>query len=344
MENGFELIKKGQRNVQGFHVQTDKEKQMETYLRNNFPEYNELEFYMNGIFEEAARNNFGYGNDEQKIHEKYHQLRSFFRQYIYGLVKCEYINEENKQEIIRRLKRIRSIRAYNENNMVFGDNRDFGDEGVRIRLKDGLNEKLAAKIFYHEFNHSVIGGNLHIQYLQEQIERIRKLTNNNYWIKTLIKDGFLDELFAQDVAESIQAEIDGIQRTENDFAVYGRIQQPGIDFSKTIRGCKSIKDLVIKSFDKDFIDEIVRSYDNIEELQKVLTTLQTKLKGVQTNFYSQTNNETQLQTSTVFRNAKIEGIRIDGMPRKGDILDDKELANVLEKNNKKAISFRRTLR
>ena len=317
---------------------------METYLRNNFPEYNELEFYMNGIFEEAARNNFGYGNDEQKIHEKYHQLRSFFRQYIYGLVKCEYINEENKQEIIRRLKRIRSIRAYNENNMVFGDNRDFGDEGVRIRLKDGLNEKLAAKIFYHEFNHSVIGGNLHIQYLQEQIERIRKLTNNNYWIKTLIKDGFLDELFAQDVAESIQAEIDGIQRTENDFAVYGRIQQPGIDFSKTIRGCKSIKDLVIKSFDKDFIDEIVRSYDNIEELQKVLTTLQTKLKGVQTNFYSQTNNETQLQTSTVFRNAKIEGIRIDGMPRKGDILDDKELANVLEKNNKKAISFRRTLR
>ena len=47
--------------------------------------------------------------------------------------------------------------------MVFGDNRDFGDEGVRIRLKDGLNEKLAAKIFYHEFNHSVIGGNLHIQ-------------------------------------------------------------------------------------------------------------------------------------------------------------------------------------
>ena len=32
------------------------------------------------------------------------------------------------------------------------------------------------------------------------------------------------------------------------------------------------------------------------------------------------------------------------MPRKGDILDDKELANVLEKNNKKAISFRRTLR
>lgn len=344
MENGFELIKKGQRNVQGFHVQTDKEKQMETYLRNNFPEYNELEFYMNGIFEEAARNNFGYGNDEQKIHEKYHQLRSFFRQYIYGLVKCEYINEENKQEIIRRLKRIRSIRAYNENNMVFGDNRDFGDEGVRIRLKDGLNEKLAAKIFYHEFNHSAIGGNLHIQYLQEQIERIRKLTNNNYWIKTLIKDGFLDELFAQDVAESIQAEIDGIQRTENDFAVYGRIQQPGIDFSKTIRGCKSIKDLVIKSFDKDFIDEIVRSYDNIEELQKVLTTLQTKLKGVQTNFYSQTNNETQLQTSTVFRNAKIEGIRIDGMPRKGDILDDKELANVLEKNNKKAISFRRTLR
>lgn len=344
MENGFELIKKGQRNVQGFHVQTDKEKQMETYLRNNFPEYNELEFYMNGIFEEAARNNFGYGNDEQKIHEKYHQLRSFFRQYIYGLVKCEYINEENKQEIIRRLKRIRSIRAYNENNMVFGDNRDFGDEGVRIRLKDGLNEKLAAKIFYHEFNHFVIGGNLHIQYLQEQIERIRKLTNNNYWIKTLIKDGFLDELFAQDVAESIQAEIDGIQRTENDFAVYGRIQQPGIDFSKTIRGCKSIKDLVIKSFDKDFIDEIVRSYDNIEELQKVLTTLQTKLKGVQTNFYSQTNNETQLQTSTVFRNAKIEGIRIDGMPRKGDILDDKELANVLEKNNKKAISFRRTLR
>ena len=88
----------------------------------------------------------------------------------------------------------------------------------------------------------------------------------------------------------------------------------------------------------------MRSYDNIEELQKVLTTLQTKLKGVQTNFYSQTNNETQLQTSTVFRNAKIEGIRIDGMPRKGDILDDKELANVLEKNNKKAISFRRTLR
>ena len=164
MENGFKLIKKGQRNVQGFHVQTDKEKQMETYLRNNFPEYNELEFYMNGIFEEAARNNFGYGNDEQKIHEKYHQLRSFFRQYIYGLVKCEYINEENKQEIIRRLKRIRSIRAYNENNMVFGDNRDFRDEGIRIRLKDGLNEKLAAKIFYHEFNHSVIGGNLHIQY------------------------------------------------------------------------------------------------------------------------------------------------------------------------------------
>ena len=46
MENGFKLIKKGQRNVQGFHVQTDKEKQMETYLRNNFPEYNELEFYM----------------------------------------------------------------------------------------------------------------------------------------------------------------------------------------------------------------------------------------------------------------------------------------------------------
>ena len=344
MDKGFKLIGKSQKKVQGFHTKTDKEKQIETYLQNTFPEYKELELHMNEVFEEAVRNNFGYGNDEKKKYEKYHQLRSFFKQYMYGLVKCGYISEKNKQEIIRRLKRIKSVSVYSKDDMVFGDNRDFGDNNVRIRLRDGLNEQLASRIFYHEFNHSIIGGNLHAQYLNDQIERLCKLTVNNYWIHALLKDGFLDELFSQDVAETIQAEIDGKNRTENDFAVYGRIQKPGIDFSKTIRGCKSVKDLVIKSFDKDFIDEILRSYNNIEDLQKVLTTLQIKLKRVQTNFYSQNSNETHLQTPTGFRKIKTEGPIIDGVPRKEDILDDRKLSDILERNNKRATSFTETLR
>lgn len=341
-KRGFKLIGKSKK-VQGFHAKTGKEKQMETYLQNAFPEYKELETHMNEVFKDAVKNNFGYGNDEKKKYEKYHQLRSFFLQYVYGLVKCRYINEKNKQEIIRRFKRIKKVSVYDEDNMVFGDNRDFG-ENVTIRLRDGLNEQLASRIFYHEFNHSIIGGNLHARYLNEQIERICKLTANNYGIKALLQDGFLDELFSQDVAETIQAEIDSTRRTENDFAVYGRIQKPGIDFSKTIKGCESVKDLTIKSFDKNFIDEILASYNNIEELQKVLTTLQIKLKRVQSNFYPQNSNETHLQMSTGFRKIKTKGPIIDGEARKEDILDDRELSNILERNNKRATSFTETLR
>lgn len=341
-KRGFKLIGKSKK-VQGFPAKTGKEKQMETYLQNAFPEYKELETHMNEVFEDAVKNNFGYGNDEKKKYEKYHQLRCFFLQYVYGLVKCGYINEKNKQEIIRRFKRIKRVSVYDEDNMVFGDNRDFG-ENVTIRLRDGLNEQLASRIFYHEFNHSIIGGNLHARYLNEQIERICKLTANNYGIKALLQDGFLDELFSQDVAETIQAEIDGTRRTENDFAVYGRIQKPGIDFSKTIKGCESVKDLTIKSFDKNFIDEILASYNNIEELQKVLTTLQIKLKRVQSNFYPKNSNETHLQIPTGFRKIKTEGSIIDGGPRKEDILDDRELSNILERNNKRATSFTETLR
>lgn len=341
-KKGFKLIGKSQK-VQGFHVKTGEEKQMETSLQNAFLEYKELETQMNRVFEDAAQNNFGYGSDAKKKYEKYHQLRKFFLQYMYGLVKCGYINERNKQEIIRRFKRIKTVSVYDENDMVFGDNRDFG-ENVTIRLRDGLNEQLASRIFYHEFNHSIIGGNLHARYLNDQIERICKLTVNNYGIQALLKDGFLDELFAQDVAETIQAEIDGIHRAENDFTVYGGIQKTGIDFSKTITGCESIKDLTIKSFDKNFIDEILSSYDDVGELQKVLTTLQMKLEKDKSNFYPQNSNKTHSKIPTGFSKIKIEGPIIDEKPRKEDILDDRELSKVLEKNRKRTTSFTEKLR
>lgn len=309
-----------------------KEMDMLSFLDKEFPEYKLICDKLGKIFADGIKENFDI-KDANNQKSFYNKLRSFLISYIYGLVKGGYITEENKGKILERFNSIKKIGEI-KNGIAYGNTTGNMETGYDICLQKGIEDKILEKAFYHEFSHVIIGENLTYENRGKEIKKFENSTENTFWLKCLIRYSNMEELFAQDTAEEIYSIVHDIPRRENDFSMYSNIQKLGILFSKTINGCKSIKDLVKQSFSDNFITNIVNSYKDMNDLQKILTSFQNiQLPGsVSRSIIKREKNKRrgfkQISNQKFFN--------IDDVMKEEFCVSGVELEKLLEKNTKKA--------
>ena len=304
-----------------------------------FPEYRDLESMYQNMVINSIDNNYKYNSNELK-ELKYLELTQYFKEYFYGLVNQGYINNQNKEKIISRVKSMRFIAPYEDESSpgTYGDTVSGG-----INLRDcldeekGLNlrEELYAKTFFHEFTHYLFSDN----YLanssfsrgtyptpQSMIDR----TDNHYYIRAFRCGGFIDEIIAQDTAERVYNAVHGLQPSTT-WAMYDSLRFPGHQLAKALTDGGSIKDLAQMTYNTNWIYKVVeQNENNYGRFAKVMTTLQSKLQNAQSVMSNNSRDENYSHIINIHGiNIPDNYLNMDENLRREDLLDDNSLMDNL---------------